>query len=474
MAQVIPSPGTQPWEIFNPDYQLTSQKNQPGGYAGLTAAGKLFLAQVPNLPENTITNLVADLAALQLRSEKNQPNGYAGIGGDGFIPENLIGRPRWVNAARFGYVGDGVADDQPAIMAALNSLPVYVSGTGGGGVFLPPTAANTCKLGAAITLAAGQTLMGGGQHQPLMDSTLVGPTVLVPAGADFCHLENVLVRNQSTNVAAQALSVASNTHFSATRCQFNCWTTGAGSCISLFDSALMVTLDDCEWGGFGTTNVDHAIIARNSSNVFRVVGGSIRDTKGGVLARSMHGLYLGDLIQFEALGSTGTAADTFYGVIALTDVRGGQITGNYFEANGNQPIIQGFAAAGASRGLLIGGHYIENSGSAAVGTINLGSITHSRVTPNASYPGASAPNANLVVNSSVAADARTNVIDQQYLASGTGLPITPNVFDSTGSGTPEGVVTAAPGSTFHRTDGGAVTSFYVKETGTGNTGWVAK
>lgn len=43
-----------------------------------------------------------------------------------------------------------------------------------------------------------------------------------------------------------------------------------------------------------------------------------------------------------------------------------------------------------------------------------------------------------------------------------------------GSGTPEGVVTAPVGSTFRRTDGGAGTSFYVKESGTGNTGWVGK
>jgi hypothetical protein len=49
-----------------------------------------------------------------------------------------------------------------------------------------------------------------------------------------------------------------------------------------------------------------------------------------------------------------------------------------------------------------------------------------------------------------------------------------NVFDGFGSGTPEGAVTAAVGSTYRRTDGGAGTSFYVKESGAGNTGWVAK
>lgn len=43
-----------------------------------------------------------------------------------------------------------------------------------------------------------------------------------------------------------------------------------------------------------------------------------------------------------------------------------------------------------------------------------------------------------------------------------------------GTGTPEAAVTAAVGSIFLRTDGGAATSVYVKESGAGNTGWVAK
>jgi hypothetical protein len=43
-----------------------------------------------------------------------------------------------------------------------------------------------------------------------------------------------------------------------------------------------------------------------------------------------------------------------------------------------------------------------------------------------------------------------------------------------GAGTPETNVTAVAGSTYMRTDGGAGTSFYVKESGTGATGWVGK
>lgn len=49
-----------------------------------------------------------------------------------------------------------------------------------------------------------------------------------------------------------------------------------------------------------------------------------------------------------------------------------------------------------------------------------------------------------------------------------------DVVWTSGTGTPEGVVTAPIGSMFTRRDGGASTTLYVKESGAGNTGWVAK
>ena len=44
----------------------------------------------------------------------------------------------------------------------------------------------------------------------------------------------------------------------------------------------------------------------------------------------------------------------------------------------------------------------------------------------------------------------------------------------TGSGTPEGAVKAPVGHIYLRDDGSTGTVFYVKESGNGNTGWVAK
>ena len=43
-----------------------------------------------------------------------------------------------------------------------------------------------------------------------------------------------------------------------------------------------------------------------------------------------------------------------------------------------------------------------------------------------------------------------------------------------GAGTPNGVVVAAPGSLFLRTDGDRSTTLYIKTDGTNSTGWIAK
>jgi hypothetical protein len=49
-----------------------------------------------------------------------------------------------------------------------------------------------------------------------------------------------------------------------------------------------------------------------------------------------------------------------------------------------------------------------------------------------------------------------------------------DLYELWGTGSPEGLVTAGVGSIFHRTDGAANTCLYIKESGTGSTGWVAK
>lgn len=64
---------------------------------------------------------------------------------------------------------------------------------------------------------------------------------------------------------------------------------------------------------------------------------------------------------------------------------------------------------------------------------------------------------------------RWNNVYSASFRPGSGAPIW-----TSGAGTPEGALAAPVGSLYTRTDGGAGTTLYVKESGTGNTGWVAK
>lgn len=73
--------------------------------------------------------------------------------------------------------------------------------------------------------------------------------------------------------------------------------------------------------------------------------------------------------------------------------------------------------------------------------------------------------------------AASQVVDETLshtLANGN-VALIQGVYNIRGNGSPEGVIVADIGSTYQRADGGAGTSFYVKESGNGlNTGWVAK
>jgi hypothetical protein len=78
----------------------------------------------------------------------------------------------------------------------------------------------------------------------------------------------------------------------------------------------------------------------------------------------------------------------------------------------------------------------------------------------------------------ISAASGTNVIKPEAGGTGTASKVdyhltATDVRITSGIGSPEGVVTAPVGTTYHRTDGGTGTTVYIKESGTGNTGWVA-
>lgn len=105
----------------------------------------------------------------------------------------------------------------------------------------------------------------------------------------------------------------------------------------------------------------------------------------------------------------------------------------------------------------------------AIGTQALASATtRSSIVAIGSLAGQSNSFSNIIALGNSAAADRAN---QFSLGSSVTSMLMNGRLYATGSGTPEGVVTANVGSIFQRTDGGINTTFYIKQSGTGNTGW---
>jgi hypothetical protein len=76
----------------------------------------------------------------------------------------------------------------------------------------------------------------------------------------------------------------------------------------------------------------------------------------------------------------------------------------------------------------------------------------------------------------IAASGNTTLSDGSLVigTAGKGCTLPGGITWTSGAGSPEGVVTAPVGSLYSRSDGGVLTSLYVKQSGSGNTGWAGK
>ena len=81
-----------------------------------------------------------------------------------------------------------------------------------------------------------------------------------------------------------------------------------------------------------------------------------------------------------------------------------------------------------------------------------------------------------VVQVTVASDGVEVVGDlqAQNLVATAGIYLNTSTRIISGTGSPAGAISAPVGSLYLRTDGGANTTLYVKESGTGTSGWAAK
>jgi len=146
----------------------------------------------------------------------------------------------------------------------------------------------------------------------------------------------------------------------------------------------------------------------------------------------------------------------------FTDQSGDEIPVYLVEADYNKFNNCIFSGLGADRS------YIEAAGTAQYNELHGCSFDAPGSQPSVSFSAITYGSSNVSAGTLYSSGYSPNVMPTEKVWFNT------NLFFTTGSGSPEGSVTAVIGSLYTRTDGGASTTLYVKESGTGNTGWVAK
>jgi len=178
-----------------------------------------------------------------------------------------------------------------------------------------------------------------------------------------------------------------------------------------------------------------------------IASGSINDSSGAINFGNEN-LSTSGSCTFSGGGSlTGTWTDL--GTASTIDINGGTVDGTV--VGGGTAAAGSFTTLGASGNVTFTGGTIN--GIAIGGTTAAAGAFTTVSGTTATFTGA--------ISGTTGAFSSTITING-----------TTSTYNS-GTGSPESSVTAPVGSIYTRTDGGASTTLYVKETGTGNTGWAA-
>lgn len=213
----------------------------------------------------------------------------------------------------------------------------------------------------------------------------------------------------------------------------------------------------------GTVSAPSLTFGDSTSGIYRSASGEVALTSGGT-----------QRLRSTSSGVTVTGTLTV-GSGAITDLGGGQLS---LTSAGHYAFSSGFSATGLLRVSTsgnAGGNYAQWSALAAHTAIQRDAANAqafyvaNTYTSTTSYEAAGIRwSSNVAIFGPVKGSGGGSSRNAQYHTTETG------VYWSSGSGSPESVVTAPVGSIYTRTDGGAATTLYIKESGTGNTGWIAK
>lgn len=384
-----------------------------------------------------------------------------------------------VNIKDFGAVGDGTTDDSAAIQAAINSTNDFIQ------VYMPP---GTYRLSSPIIVdRQNMSLFGAAQQTTLYpDAGVTAIEIAKNNGVSRTQLRDFRIYGNTNATGGISLG---------------------GDFVAFCQIQNLVILNFLATGSFGIKlskvqelDIDNCYIADNYNNIhFPDVGSNYATSvhihgQGGYIGRATN---IGILLDREVASfmvsdiviesnDVGFACTGFSNQVTFDNV--------HFEENDGANAI--FLAGDASRAgqftirnCFFFGNTINlraeyayimcenNTGFAESGKFVFGTGVNIYFANNKADDGVSTNPIPLYEAMRSAAtvsyidkDNNGRVferVDQLYIGAGAATLIS-------GPGAPEGFVVAAIGSLYLRTDGGAGTTLYVKESGTGNTGWIGK
>lgn len=361
--------------------------------------------------------------------------------------------PSFINLALYCKI-DGTTDDSSALQSLVTSLP-----STGGTIFHP---GGVCKLSSAVDLQAKRIRFLGPSSGLNTDTS---------QGAWF-----------STGTASQSLFTCQPTTLQQVGPSFSCvGLVALHSGVTLLNTKNVnrVILRDCTFLGYSGLDTIGVVFNNGGGSLdsswHRIDECNFQSCATGVQAKkSFGGVMCGGEFNACTIGFDLQSVSSGWRLYGIKGDGGNpcfnmvgsmsQCIGCVWEVTGGATPKEGFKLDGSGvspsgAGLSVIGCTMTGGGVSGQVGIELTANLNAPVLAGLSFSnlGTSIKNASLAP--------RLNFVGS-YGASG------PQILWGTGS--PEAVYTANAGSIFQRTDGGAGTTLYVKESGSGNTGWVAK
>lgn len=429
--------------------------------------------------------------------------------------ESLQFRPRsFVNVKDYGAVGNGVANDTEAIQKSIAACIAI----GGGIVYLPP---GSYAISATLLIdnISGVLIRGAGVEVTVITSSTSALNNLPMVrfeDTDRCGIEHLSLHG---NVSAPP-SCGVNFHseapsgFSPTACFMENVRIGSNASNNIVDgvrwtaSALganndltnlsRVRIVNMSGVGFNIgheNSLGHLFtacdVSGGGSGAFKLAGGSftavgcsfsnsgwILDLLAGVYHHSI--MFFGCIVESDATWIRSSAAITSRVALfcSATEFKSGSVNATMVDWAAPEGTLsfnscQLFTGQPGTRISISGGISIDFS---LVGCeVGVSNIDYSGQFTDIGNAYISAPTfTNLGAGKHVQINSRGSGIDSAINLNGGILKLDSGLQVRSGSGSPEGVITAPVGSLFLRSNGGVGTTLYIKESGVGNTGWAAK